>query len=220
MTEVEPIKVNFKIDAERIVQGFIKGDPNGPTRDGVELRSASVGVVDRLERIIELIAAPYNEETVVEYRGQMIRESIEPGAFSGIDQRADSFHVTANREHDYGRTFGKVVEFRDAPHGLVAQVYASETSLGDETLRLAADGVLKASVGMVVRPRDQILKDGLRRIRKAYLDHIALVPNPAYRGAGVLAVRQESSGVGPSAEVSTPRLDAVLAMFPNWPKTY
>lgn len=190
-------------------------EDNGPRRDGVELRQAQLGNVDFGERIIELIAAPYDEETVVAHRGQMIRESIAPGAFNGIETRDD--HVTANREHDYARTFGKVIGYKvDDPRGLVAQVRASETALGDETLRLAADGVLKASVGMVVRPSDHTLRDGLRRIRRAFLDHIALVPNPAYRGAGVLAVRQGSSDdVGP--DPATPNLDEVMALFPEWP---
>lgn len=184
-------------------------DPNGPRREGVEWRSATVTNVDFAERIIELMVIPYGEETVVEYRGRTLREIVEPGAFLGIEARDD--HVTANREHNYERTFGKAVEYRhDNPAGLIASVRVSETALGDETLRLADDRVLKGSAGMVVRRSDQVIKDGLRRIKRAFLDHIALVPNPAYRGTGVLAVRQGQpvdEGVAPP----TPNLDAILA---------
>ena len=35
-------------------------DEKGPRREGVELRSASIVGVDFAERIIELIAVPYN----------------------------------------------------------------------------------------------------------------------------------------------------------------
>jgi HK97 family phage prohead protease len=177
----------------------------------VEIRSAVVQGVDFAERVIELIVVPYDEETVIEYRGKVLRESVAPGAFLGIEDRGD--HVTANREHDYARTFGKAVDYRhDNPVGLIARVKVSETPLGDETLRLADDGVLKGSVGMVVRRSDQVIKDGLRRIKRGFLDHIALVPNPAYRGAGVLAVRQGQQ-VAEVVAPPTPNLDAILALL-------
>lgn len=181
----------------------------GPRREGVEIRNASVVGVNYAERIIDVIAVPYNQETVIEYRGQVLRESVEPGAFAGIENRDD--HVTANREHDYGKPFGKVVSYRtDDPRGLVARIKVSSTPMGDETLALAADGVLKPSIGMVVRRSDQIIKNGLRRIKRAFVDHIAMVSNPAYRGADVLAVRQAQE-VEEQPAPSTPRLDAILA---------
>lgn len=183
---------------------------NGPRREGVEHRQAAVVDVDFAERVIEVIAVPYDQETVVMYRGQPVRESVAPGAFDGIDQRGD--HVTANRDHNYERTIGRVVGYRtDDPRGLVAQLRVSDTELGTETLRLAADGVLKASVGMVVRRSDQIVKNGLRRIKRAFLDHVSMVPNPAYIGADVLTVRQGQSGEeGEQPPPSTPNLDGLL----------
>jgi phage head maturation protease len=85
--------------------------------------------------------------------------------------------------------------------------------LGDETLQLADDGVLGASVGMAVRPADQVWSAGRsrRRIAKAFLDHIALVPNPAYQGAEVLAVRSQVQAPSFEAPPATPYLDEVLA---------
>lgn len=182
---------------------------DGPRREGVETRAATVARVDFAERIIEVIAVPYDEETVVNYRGETVRESVAPGAFDGIESRGD--HVTANREHNYERSFGKVVGYRtDDPRGLVVQIRASATPLGDETLQLAADGVLKASVGMVVRRSDQIIRAGLRRIKRAFLDHVAMVPNPAYVGADVLAVRQDQPQQERPAP-ATPVLDEFLS---------
>lgn len=180
----------------------------------VEIRSATLKSVDFEDRIIQLLVVPYDEEAVVEYRGKMLVETVAPGAFDGIETREE--HVSANRDHQYERTFGKVVAYRTGESaGLVADVYASDTPLGDETLRLAADGVLKPSVGMLVRRADQIISNGKRRIKRAFLDHVSLVPNPAYRGAGVLAVRQEqrlpAEEQPPSAP--TPNLDKVMALL-------
>src|SRR5215216_4718468 len=136
----------------------------------------------------------------------MVVETVAPGAFDGIETRDE--HVSANRDHNYERTFGKVLSYRDDPAGLIANIYVSDTPLGNETLRLAADGVLKPSIGMLVRRSDQLLKKGSRRIKRAFLDHMSLVPNPAYRGAGVLAVRQEQGS--PVEDEGTP-----LAPTPN-----
>ena len=166
------------------------------------------------ERVIEILAVPYNEEAAVPYAGQMLLETVAPGAFDGIETRAE--HVSANRDHNYERTFGKVVSYRtDDPAGLRASIYVSNTALGDETLRLAADGVLKPSVGMLFRRSDQILKRGSRRVKRAFLDHVSLVPNPAYRGAGVLAVRQEQrlQVEEETPPAPTPNLDKVLQML-------
>ncbi|MEO6571026.1 MAG: HK97 family phage prohead protease [Ilumatobacteraceae bacterium] len=184
-------------------------------RGPVEFRKSQVTGVDFEKRIIEVIAVPYDEEAIVEHRGQMLRETVAPGAFDGIETRSDLNGVSINRDHDYGRTVGKVVEFRtDDPIGLIAHNYISRTALGDETLQLADDGILKSSVGMVVKPSDQVIRQGARRINRAFLDHIAMLPNPAYQGARVLAVRQgldaPAADVGP---LHTPNLDEILDLI-------
>lgn len=178
----------------------------------VETRAAQVVNVDFTERIIEMVVVPYDQEAVVPYQGQMLVETVAPGAFAGIETRGE--FVTANRDHDHTRAIGKVVSYRDNPTGLIADVYVSDTTLGNETLRLAADGVLKASAGMLIRRSDQVVKNGVRRIKRAFLDHVALVPNPAYVGAGVLSVRQEQ-GLQPVDEgrLATPNLDKILTLL-------
>lgn len=183
-------------------------------REPVETRSAKITGVDFAERTINLIVVPYNEETPVEYDGRMLLESVAPGSFAGIETRGE--HVTANRDHDYTRTVGKVVSYRtNDPAGLIGEIYVSDTALGNETLRLAADGVLKGSVGMLVRRMDQVIRNGKRRINRAFVDHVALVPNPAYRGAEVLSVRQEQSGlyVADEGRSPTPNLDEILTLL-------
>jgi phage head maturation protease len=74
---------------------------------------------------------------------------------------------------------------------------------------------LGASVGFAARGRDQILdKQAMtRRITRAFLDHIALTPDPAYMGAKVQAVRSPlvQSPDAVTAPLSTPALDEFIA---------
>jgi HK97 family phage prohead protease len=180
----------------------------------VEFRAANVAGVNFAQRIVDLVVVPYDEEAQVEWRGEMWRESFERGSFDGIEKRPG--RVKANRDHDNTRLVGKAVRFWPSrEEGLVAEVRISQTPLGDETLALADDDVLGASVGFAARLRDQVLdKQAMsRRIRRAYLDHIALTPDPAYLGAKVQGVRSplSQSADASMAPLSTPVLDEFLA---------
>ncbi|HEY9265007.1 MAG TPA: HK97 family phage prohead protease [Mycobacterium sp.] len=177
----------------------------------VEHRAAHVADVDFEERVITFIAAPYGEEiTVADRDGKPIGELIERGAFDGIETRSPANPVTINRDHDPRRAVGKAIAFDPADErGLIVKAHISRTPLGDETLQLAEDRVLRASVGMAFRRSDAPIRNGLRRIKRAFLDHVALLPNPAYAGAQVLAVREGDQ----VATAVTPNLDAVLGML-------
>ncbi|MGC2380726.1 MAG: HK97 family phage prohead protease [Mycobacterium sp.] len=163
-----------------------------------EIRSAAVAEVlevDWPDRTIVTVAAPYERPAPVMggqgfgRPGEIWSEVFCRLAFASLTKSAQL--VTVNRDHDKQRTVGKVLTFRDEPAGLVAELKVAKTQLGDETLALADDGVLGASVGFAARPSDQQLDrtTKTRRIRRAYLDHLALVPDPAYREAKVLSVR-------------------------------
>ena len=178
----------------------------------VEFRSSSVAGVNFAKRIIEVIAVPYDEEAAVEYRGEMWRELFLRGAFDGIEKRPN--RVRANRDHDGRRTVGKVTNFwpsRD--EGLVSAVRIAQTPLGDETLALADEDCLGASVGFAVRGSDQELNRQSRQriIKRAFLDHLAFVPDPAYQSAGVLSVRSGSALAADLPQLVTPNLDELLA---------
>jgi phage head maturation protease len=84
--------------------------------------------------------------------------------------------------------------------------------LGDETLTLANDGLLDASAGFMPLGPDGEQWEGTnrRRIQKAYLAHVAFVPEPAYQGARVLSVRSHGL-TEPPGGFSTPNLDEVRA---------
>jgi HK97 family phage prohead protease len=159
----------------------------------LEMRSAQVLDVRHPDRTIELIAAPYDEEVPVLRRGEWITETILRGAFDGVELRAN--RVKVNRDHDVSRTIGRAVAlYPNRDEGLVAQLRISRTPQGDEALELASDRVLDASIAFApMRDGEQYTENRTRRqITRAFLGHIALVPDPAYEGAQVLDVRSAS----------------------------
>jgi HK97 family phage prohead protease len=180
----------------------------------VEFRSSAVAGVNFAQRTIEVIAVPYEERAAVEYRGEMWDELFVRGSFDGIEKRPN--RVRANRDHERQRTVGKVVNFWPSRHeGLVAAVRIAQTPLGDETLALADEDCLGASVGFAVRGSDQELdrRSRTRRIKRAFLDHLAFVPDPAYEGAGVLSVRSTTAPGADLPQLVTPNLDELLAFM-------
>lgn len=181
----------------------------------VELRTSQVASVNFAQRIIEFIAVPYGQSAPVEYRGEVWQEEFLPGSFDGLEKRPN--RVKANRDHDKRRTVGKVVNFWPSRvEGLVGAARIAKTDLGDETLALADDECLGASVGFAARGRDQEFDRPTmrRRIKRAFMDHLAFVPDPAYTGAGILAVRSAiepapAAALPPAA--ATPALDELVA---------
>jgi HK97 family phage prohead protease len=174
----------------------------------LEYRTATQVGVDFPNRTIELVVMPYDSETLVEHKGRMVRESVAPGAFDGIERRAN--RVRVNRDHDVTRTIGRAVVFHPSrDEGLVAELRIAQTQLGDETLKLADEECLDASAGFLPMPGgEQWPSRNERRLTKLWLGHIAMTPDPAYTDARVLAVR--SAQEAPRGErVPTPNLDLV-----------
>jgi HK97 family phage prohead protease len=199
MTELQQSPANEKAPAEPILY-----------------RSSSVTGVNFAQRVIEFVAAPYDEEAIVMWRGEAWRELFLRGAWDGIEKRPN--RVKVNREHDKTRTIGKIVNFWPSrQEGLVGAARIAQTPLGDETLALANEECLGASVGYAAPARDVDLdksgRPGLRRVRKAFMDHLSFVSDPAYEGATVLSVR--SAAPVPVAEtagpIETPALDELTA---------
>jgi HK97 family phage prohead protease len=186
-------------------------------RQRLEHRLASGGLLEVrfAERIIETVVMPYDVETsVLMPGGRWITESIAPGSFEGVERRANRIKV--NRDHDIDRTVGRVVALHPSRAvGLVGELRIGRSALGDETLEYAADGILDASAGFAPFPGGETYTENRsrRRITKAYLGHVALVPEPAYDTANVLAVRHdrnelelEQRSTGPTP---TPNLDQI-----------
>lgn len=175
-------------------------------KNPVVIRSATIEGVSYPERTMDLLVVPYDEWTEVHEHGRTIEESVAPGAFGAIRNRARRFLV--NMEHDEMRWVGTVQDLDpDHKRGMRATIKVRRTAEGDQALDDAADGFLGASIGMAFDPKAQSFDGKRRRIVKAFLDHVALTATPAYVGAEVLAVRT----VQPLEVGGTPNLDRVLS---------
>jgi HK97 family phage prohead protease len=184
----------------------------GPT-GALRFRSAEQIGVSFPKRTIELIVVPYGQEAYVPWDdGRMVFETIEAGAFDGIERRAN--RVRVNRDHDLTRTVGRAIAFHPSrEEGLVAELRIAKTELGEETLALAADDCLDASAGYLPMPGGERWEGRSRcAVTKAFLGHIAMTPDPAYAEARVLAVRHKvAQEVSEATELTTPNLDQVKA---------
>lgn len=176
---------------------------------GQHVRSASIEDVAFGKREITLIAVPYNVEAAVpDWRPQATREKFMAGSFEGIESRTR--HITLNRDHARERVIGAARAFNTKDtKGLIATFKVSNTPLGDESLQLAADGVLHASIEFGARSQDAAIKDGVMTFYRAFLRHVGLTPDPAYKGADILNVR-----TGEAIDASpTPNLDLAAAIL-------
>jgi HK97 family phage prohead protease len=177
-------------------EGELKMGERAAPVENVEVRSSTITDVDARQRLIDLIAVPWNEEGEVMWRGEPYREVFVRGAFDGIEDHAG--RVPVNHEHVRGKTIGKVVNFTNGDPGLLSRVKVARTPLGEEMLNLAEDDMVSASVGFRLgKPSDAQVnpRTRLRRIVRAFIDHLALTESPVYAGARVLAVRAEPSGL-------------------------
>lgn len=189
--------------------GYIETMARAP----LEMRAAETVDVKPAERLVTILAVPYDTPTPIYRQGEWITETVAPTAFHGVEHRTRQ--VKVNRGHDLERSTG--IARKLDPYdkrGLIATLRISPTPLGDETLALCEDGVLDASVGFAPIPPDGEVwtqHRQARRIDRAHLGHIALVPNPAYNVAQVLDVRASAAPAPDAAPPGTPRLDEILA---------
>lgn len=159
----------------------------------IETRDADVANVNYPQRIITVIAAPYEQPAWITLKGEPYQEFFERTAWNNL-KTSGSTRIRVNRDHDKRRTVGKVINlWPERSEGLVADIKIAPTDLGDETLGLAADDCLSSSVGFGVLPDgEQVDRHArTRRIKTAFLDHISFVESPAYSGAEVIGVRSD-----------------------------
>lgn len=169
---------------------------------GIETRAGHPGQqvadVNFPKRVVTVVAMPYESPTVVHYHGKPVTEIVSRTAFDGVEKRTGT--VKAFRDHRYQGLVGKIVGLHPSRReGLVSEVKIFSTPLGDETLTLCDEGGLDASVGfgLLHQPDGRVYPDAqvwerngsIRRLNRLFLDHLALVPDPAYPDAVVLDVR-------------------------------
>jgi uncharacterized protein len=128
--------------------------------------------------------------------GRLVTETFERGALAGTDP--GRVPLTATHPRDAGTLpIGVTVELEDRADAAWGAWRVSKTSLGDEVLELARDGVpLGLSIGFAEVPGGSRWSADRQRVTRtrALLDHIAVVRVPAYAGAGVVGVRAGVSG--------------------------
>lgn len=148
----------------------------------LEVRSFEVRAVNEETRTISGMAVPYGQVTSV---GDF-KEKFERGAFGDIE----------NVKLMYGHSdapIGLVTKGDDTEDGFLIEARISDTARGNEIYTLLKDGVLnRFSVGFVP-VEDSTDDDGVVIRTKATLKEVSVVPFPAYDGAQILAVRDDSS---------------------------
>lgn len=165
------------------------------------LREAVVEEVQSSRREIILRAVAYGTFSNVDDGHGRYQEAFKAGAMADhIRLRGD--RVRMLRDHDPLRAIGRVEHWDDTAASLIVRSKISATTLGDETLELARDGVLSPSVGFL-DPVNGAGHVGQRLTRtKVFLREISLVPFAARDDASVLSVREEAELV-----VERPLLD-------------
>jgi phage head maturation protease len=168
------------------------------------------------DRTIDVIAVPWDEEAEIVWRNETWKEIFDRHALDEAAQ--DKVRVPVNRQHNRADTVGRItrIDPRTNERGALASVKIARTPRGDETLQLASEGMLGASVGYFVRKQSDVLvlrRSMTRRVQRAFLDHLSMVEDPAYKGAETVAVHDlwtphPEAGRQPLA---TPALDEFLA---------
>jgi HK97 family phage prohead protease len=167
------------------------------------------------QRMIDVIAVPWDQEAEILWRGEWWREIFDRRAFNEAVQ--NSVRIPVNREHVRGDTVGRIVAMNSTDQrGLLASVKVAKTPRGDDTLQLASEGMLGASIGYFVRKPSDVDLDRpsmLRRVKRAFLEHLSMVESPAFAGAEAVATYDGLSSHPAAGEqpLTTPLLDQWLA---------
>jgi uncharacterized protein len=141
---------------------------------------------------------PWGVEARVYDGGRLVLEQFERGALAGTDP--GRITLTALHPKDAGTLpIGRLIELHDRDDAAWMAARVSKTAAGDEVLELARDGVpLGLSIGFREVEGGSRWSPDRRRVTRtrAELDHLAVVRQGAYVGAGVVGVRSEPEQVG------------------------
>jgi hypothetical protein len=131
------------------------------------------------ERRIDAVAVPWNTfATVSDGTEVMFKEGSLP-----VDGKAPRVFMY----HDSSQPVGIVSERVSTSEAMLASMYISRTSAGDDALTLSADGVMEVSVG--VNPREFSYDDqGRMIVTAADWMELSLVPIAAFEGSTITRV--------------------------------
>jgi uncharacterized protein len=138
---------------------------------------------------------PWGIEARVVDAGRLVTETFERGALAGTDP--GRVPLTATHPRDAGTLpIGRTLTIEDRADAAWGEWLVSDTMIGNEVLALARDGVpLGLSIGFAEVPGGSRWSADRQRVvrTRAELDHIAVVRQPAYVGAGVAGVREATA---------------------------
>lgn len=163
----------------------------------VQIREDSDG------RTVHARLVPYNQPTVINAR---LTEEFLPGAFRAQMKDPARIRFALGHLSQGGTVIGRVTALEERSDGLYGTARISSTRDGDDALELLRDGVLDSvSIGFL---------EGKNRIRgnvtqreSARLTEVAIVLDPAYKEAQVLALREEQAPRERIVLPELPRLD-------------
>jgi hypothetical protein len=184
----------------------------------MHVRMAEAVEVHSRQRQIDMRAVPYDEpaECWDQHDNRRYTETIGADAFKVERRRPNQVKIL--RDHDRQRLIGSLTSVHpNRDDGLHVTGKVAPTTLGEESLSLAAEGDLFVSIGFIPDPAfDEWDARRTSVVRHSCtLVEVSLVPFPAYDGAEVLAVRQAVAppmfDVTPVSPLPTPNLDEVRA---------
>jgi HK97 family phage prohead protease len=148
---------------------------------------------------------PWGVEAQVHDRGRLVVETFERGALAGTDPARVPLMARHPRDPET-LPIGRTVELDERTDAAWGAWRVSETSLGNEVLALARDGVpLSLSIGFVELPGGSRWSPDRKRVTRtrAQLDHVAVVRVGAYAGAAIVGVRGARGGRGSGMPLAT-----------------
>jgi len=134
---------------------------------------------------IEGICVPYGRIT---HRVGPTPEAFERGAFHDLMASERKVKLTDYNHSSQRVPVGYSEEFQDREGGLWARFRLNRTPEAVSARANALEGVYQGlSVGFIARQHE--MRDGVRHVTSARLDHVSLVEDPAYLEAEIMAVR-------------------------------
>jgi len=143
-------------------------------------------------RTIEARFVPYNQVAIVSDGGEAYEELFLPGAFNAQMTATHRIKAFLNFRHRQSLqdAFGHVTRIEDRADGLHGELRVLDVPDGDKALKFIDAGVLDRLSIEFVPEKSKVVNGVVHRI-KARLLGVALVPEGAYAGAEVLAVREQ-----------------------------
>lgn len=161
------------------------------------------------ERIIEGLVVPFGRVATVRDTpdGPVYRESIARGAVDGIDAGRVLLDFLTDPPGSYNthagsRLVGRGISAAATDEGLQMAFRVASTAAGDELLELARAGVL-TDMSVMFRPRSERRRDdGVIERTAIDVQRATVVPQGAYQGAQVTAVRAATEGAMPGTNAN------------------